>query len=109
LVGRGGCGLHRTALVNIQASGGSSCFVSGPFTSTAAGVIAGQATGLDSTLTNEGEGFSSFSFSTSADNTPAVQADSGGLVTLNATTSTGTVTTSGVGSIGLFATGAAVP
>ena len=95
-----------TALVNIQASGSSSCFVSGPFTSTVAGVIAGRATGLGSALTNEGgEGFSSFSFSTSGDNTPAVQADSGGLVTLNATTSTGTVTTIGVGSIGLLATG----
>jgi len=31
-----------TALVNIQASGGSTCFVSGPFTST--DVIAGRAT-----------------------------------------------------------------
>jgi hypothetical protein len=97
-----------TALVNIRASGGFSCFVSGPFTSTVAGVIAGQATGLGpeltpSTLTNEGEGFSSFS--TSADNTPAVQADSGGLITLNAASTTGTVTTSGAGSIGLLATG----
>ena len=100
-----------TALVNIQASGGSTCFVSGTFTSTVASVIAGQATGLGpeftpSSLTNEGEGFSSFSFSTSADGTSAVQADSGGLVDLNATTTTGTVTTSGAGSIGIFATGA---
>ena len=95
-----------TALVNIQASGGSSCFVIGPFTSTVA--IAGRATEGGSVLTNENEDgvFSSFSFSTSGPNTPAVQADTGGLVTLNATTSTGTVTTTGVGSIGLFATGA---
>jgi autotransporter family porin len=100
-----------TALVNIQASGGSTCFVSGTFASTVAGVIAGQATGLGpeftpSTLTNLGEGFSSFSFSTSADGTSAVQADSGGLVTLTVTPPlTGTVTTTGMGSIGLLATG----
>ena len=37
-------------------------------------------------LTNEGEGFSSFSFSTSAVGTSAVQADSGGTRNLNATT-----------------------
>jgi Autochaperone Domain Type 1 len=101
-----------TALVNILASGGETCFVSGPFTSTAAGVIAGQATGLDSALTNQGEGFSSFSFSTSAANTPAVQADGGGQVTLNIPNIppvtpplVGTVTTTGAGSIGLLATG----
>ena len=68
-----------------------------------------------STLTNaeeEGEGFSSFSFSTTADNTPAVQADSGGQVTLNIPNFppvtpplVGTVTTTGAGSIGLLATG----
>jgi hypothetical protein len=99
--------------VNIQASLGETCFAGGTFTSTVAGVIAGQATGLGpeftpSTLTNLGEGFSSFSFSTSADGTPAVQADTGGLVTLTVMppSTVGTVTTTGVGSIGLFATGA---
>ena len=96
-----------TALVNIQASGGSICFVEGTFASTAAGVIAGQATGPGSALTNEGEGFSSFSFSTSAGSTPAVQADTGGqvILTLTPPSTIGTAMTTGAGSIGLFATG----
>jgi hypothetical protein len=92
--------------VSIQASLGETCVASGTFTST--DVIAGQATGSGSILTNQGEGLNSFSFSTSGASTPAVQADTGGQVTLTVTTSTvGTVMTTGVGSIGLFATGQA--
>ena len=93
--------------VSIQASLGETCTASGTFTST--DVIAGQATGGGSVLTNEGgEGFNSFSFSTSGPDTPAVQADTGGLVTLTVMppSTVGTVTTTGVGGIGLFATGA---
>jgi hypothetical protein len=91
--------------VSIQASLGETCFAGGTFTST--DVIAGQATGGGSVLTNLGEGFSSFSFSTSAADTPAVQADTGGLVTLTVAPpfTVGTVTTTGARSIGLFATG----
>ena len=92
--------------VSIQASLGETCFAGGTFNST--DVIAGQATGGGSVLTNLGEGFSSFSFSTSGNNTPAVQADTGGLVTLTVMppSTVGTVTTTGVGGIGLLATGA---
>jgi hypothetical protein len=92
--------------VSIQASLGETCFASGTFAST--DVIAGQATGGGSILTNPSEGFNSFSFSTSGPNTPAVQADTGGLVTLTVMppSTVGTVTTTGVGGIGLFATGA---
>ncbi len=93
--------------VTIKASSGQTCFASGSYVSTA--VIAGQATGAGSVLTNVNGGQSSFSFSTSADNTPAVQADSGGSVTLTVTppSTSGTVTTTGNNSIGLYATGSA--
>ncbi len=94
-----------TAGVNIQASAGETCFASGNYVST--GVIAGQATGVGSVLTNDGDGPSSVSFSTSSANTPAVQADTGGSVTLVVAppSTIGTVTTTGSGSIGLYATG----
>ena len=48
----------------------------------------GRATGVVRAYQRDGEGFSSFSFSTAGDYTHGVQADSGGPVTLNATTST---------------------
>ena len=93
--------------VNIKASGGQTCFASGSYVST--DVIAGQATGAGAVLTNVNEGQSSVSFSTSAANTPAVQADTGGSVTLTVTqpSTSGTVTTTGDNSIGLYATGSA--
>ena len=100
-----GCGAPG---VNIKASGGQTCVASGSYVST--DVIAGQATGAGSLLTNvKGETQNTFSFSTSADNTPAVQADTGGAVKLAATSSSisGTVTTTGNNSIGLYATGSA--
>ena len=92
--------------INIQASAGETCSASGNYVST--DVIAGQATGAGSVLTNDSDGSVSVSFSTSAANTPAVQADTGGSVTLIVAPpyATGTVTTSGAGSIGLYATGA---
>jgi hypothetical protein len=91
--------------VNILASAGETCFASGNYIST--DVIAGQATGLGSVLTNAGEGYSQVLFSTSAANTPAVQADTGGSVTLTAVPpyAAVTVTTTGDSSIGLHATG----
>ena len=118
-----------SAGVNILASGGSTCLASGNYVST--DVIAGQATGAGSVLTNDIDVPASVSFSTSAANTPAVQADAGGLVTLIATPSAtvsvstsganangvgadtgglvtlngGSVTTTGPGSVGLFANG----
>ena len=93
-----------TAGVNILASDGETCNAIGPYSSTA--VPAGQATGTGSVLTWPGGG--SVSFSTSAANTPAVQADTGGSVILNVTAPyAGTVTTTGAGSNGLYATGAA--
>lgn len=93
--------------VNIKASAGQTCFASGSYAST--NVIAGQATGAGAVLTNVNGGQSSVSFSTSAPNTPAVQADSGGSVTLTVTppSTSGTVTTTGDNSIGLYATGSA--
>ena len=73
-------------------------------TYSSADVLAGQATGGGSVLSWPGGG--SVSFSTSADDTPAVQADTGGSVILNVTAPyAGTVTTTGEGSIGLYATG----
>ena len=91
-----------TAGVNIVASDGETCNALGTYTSTT--VPAGQATGAGSVLTWPGGG--SVSFSTSADDTPAVQADTGGSVILNVTAPyAGTVTTTGAGSIGLYATG----
>ena len=91
-----------TAGVNIVASDGETCNALGTYTSTT--VPAGQATGAGSVLTWPGGG--SVSFSTSADDTPAVQADTGGSVILNVTAPyAGTVTTTGEGSIGLYATG----
>ena len=88
--------------VNIVASDGETCNALGTYTSTT--VPAGQATGAGSVLTWPGGG--SVSFSTSADDTPAVQADTGGSVMLNVTAPyAGTVTTTGAGSIGLYATG----
>ena len=91
--------------VNIKASAGETCFASGSYVST--DVIAGQATGAGALVTNVNEGQSSVSFSTSAANTPAVQADAGGSVTLAATppSTSATVTTTGNNSIGLYATG----
>ena len=91
--------------VNILASAGQTCFASGAYVST--DVVAGQATGTGSVLTNVTEGGpSSVSFSTSAADTNAVQADFGGSVTLNVTSpSTGTITASGTGSYGVLATG----
>ena len=94
-----------TSGVNIQASAGETCSASGPYNST--DVIAGQATGSDSVLTNASDDPSSVSFSTSAANTPAVQADTGGSVTLVVAPLPTTVTTTGAGSIGLYATGSA--
>ncbi|RBP06411.1 hypothetical protein DFR50_13131 [Roseiarcus fermentans] len=93
--------------VNIKASAGEKCFASGSYVST--DVIAGQATGAGAVLTNVNEGQSSVSFSTSAANTPAVQADSGGSVILavSPTSTSGTVTTTGNNSVGLYATGSA--
>jgi fibronectin-binding autotransporter adhesin len=93
--------------VSIQASAGATCLASGNYVST--DVIAGQATGAGSVLTNDIDVPSSVSFSTSAANTPAVQADTGGSVTLTVmpSSTTGTVTTSGNNSAGLYATGSA--
>ena len=88
--------------VNIVASDGETCQALGTYSSPE--VIAGQATGAGSVLTWPGGG--SVSFSTSADDTPAVQADTGGSVMLNVTAPyTGTLTTTGAGGIGLYATG----
>jgi hypothetical protein len=50
-----------TPLVSIQASAGETCSASGPYNST--DVIAGQATGSDSVLSNHTDGESSVSFS----------------------------------------------
>ena len=91
-----------TAGVNIVASDGETCNALGTYTSTT--VPAGQATGGGSVLTWPGGG--SVAFSTSVDGIPAVQADTGGSVILNVTAPyAGTVTTTGAGSIGLYATG----
>ena len=88
--------------VYIQASDGETCQALGTYTSTE--FIAGLATGGGSVLTWPGGG--SVSFSTSVDGIPAVQADTGGSVILNVTAPyAGTVTTTGAGSIGLYATG----
>jgi hypothetical protein len=91
--------------VNILASLGQTCFAGGPYVST--DVVAGEATGAGSVLTNVSEGTSSVSFSTSAANTAAVEANAGGLVTLFASPPDipVTVTTTGNDSIGLYATG----
>jgi autotransporter family porin len=88
--------------VNILASDGETCDAIGTYSSS--DVPAGQATGAGSVLTWPGEG--SVSFSTSGPDTPAIQADTGGSVMLNVTPPyTGTATTTGEGSIGLYATG----
>ena len=91
--------------VNIVASAGETCFASGTYSST--NLIAGQATGIGSVLSNSPEGANTVLFSTSAANTPAVQADTGGQVTLTAVPPYAAVTVSTIGnsSIGLYATG----
>ncbi len=93
--------------INIKASAGQPCYASGPYVST--NVIAGQATGAGSVLTNvtAAGAQNPVSFSTSAANTPAVQADAGGSVILAAppSSTSATVTTTGGNSIGLYATG----
>ena len=107
LAGLPPAGCAGTPGVNIKASAGETCFASGSYVST--NVIAGQATGAGAVLTNVNEGPSSVFFSTSAANTPAIQADAGGSVILAATplSTSATVTTTGDNSIGLYATGSA--
>jgi hypothetical protein len=83
----------------VIAMAGDTCLVSGSYATTENGQIAGQATGLNALITGPSSGTVSFSTTGTAAN--ALQADTGGAVTLSG----GSVTTSGNGSAGLFATG----
>lgn len=85
---------------HVLALSGDTCDVSGGY-STTTNVIAGQASGANAMLSAP-VGGPTVSFSTSFPSTPAVQADTGGAVTLTQ----GSVTASGAGSEGLFADGA---
>ena len=86
--------------VNVTASNGETCTASGTYSSITPGLVAGEATGAGSKLTN-GEGTASFSTSATAVTTPALLAVGGGSISLAG----GTVTTSGDGSQGLLVNG----
>ena len=83
---------------------GDTCNVSGSYSTTANGVIAGQATGVNALITGPNAG--TVTFSTTGASANGLQADNGGVISLTPTPAApGTVTTTGVGSIGLLATG----
>ena len=89
----------------VLAPAGDVCYVSGSFATTGDGQIDGQASGAGALITGpsggEEEGAGTISFSTSGASANAVQADTGGAVSLTS----GTVITHQDGSIGLFASG----
>jgi len=83
----------------VVAPAGQTCVVSGNYATSGDNEIAGQATGLNALITGPSEG--TVSFMTSGANANALQADSGGHITLTA----GTVNATGDGSYGLFIEG----
>ncbi len=92
----------------VIAEAGTTCNVAGTYTTSASGTagIAGWATGLNALINGPIEGTVSFSTAGAAAN--ALQANSGGAITLTPTAGDpGTVTATGANSIGLYATGTA--
>jgi hypothetical protein len=90
----------------VLALSGDTCFVLGSYATAIDGAILGQATGLNALITGPTEG--TISFSTTGASSNALQADTGGAITLTPTAaSPGTVTTTGNNSAGLYATGSA--
>ena len=79
----------------VLALSGDTCYVTGPYATTADGAIAGQATGLNALIT--GPSARTVTFSTTGVSANGLQADTGGQITLTE----GTVTTTGNGSQGL--------
>ncbi len=103
------CTFNSTILPDshVLALSGDSCFVSGTYSTTTSGLIAGRASGGVIFGTFNGDGYvGSVSFSTSASFTPALQADTGGSINLDPGPNTATVTTSGDNSVGILVTGA---
>jgi hypothetical protein len=91
----------------VLAQSGDTCNVAGTYATTANGAIAGQATGLNALITGPSEG--TVIFSTAGASANALQADNGGAISLTPTLAApATVTTTGVGSVGLLATGSAL-
>ena len=91
----------------VLAEAGQTCNVSGTYATSANNQILGQATGLGALITGPGEE-GTISFTTSGSFSNALQADTGGAITLTPTADNpGTVTTTGNNSIGLYATGSA--
>ena len=88
----------------VLAGPGDTCFVSGSFATAVDDAILAQATGVGALISGPAVGPISFSTTGAASN--ALQADTGGAINLTPTLAApGTVTTSGAGSFGLFATG----
>ena len=88
----------------VLAVSGDICNVAGSYSTTAGGAIAWQATGVNALITGPSEG--TVTFSTAGASANGLQADGGGAISLTPTLAApATVTTTGVGSIGLVATG----
>ena len=88
----------------VLAVSGDTCNVSGSYSTTANSVIAGQATGVNALITGPNAG--TVTFSTTGASANGRRRTTGGVISLTPTPAApGTVTTTGVGSIGLLATG----